>query len=96
MEVITGAEGPEYLRGPYVGKEGIAGATIKNIATPIRNGTRIQQKGQDNHKCLEKSSENVELETGSEEAKTSQKLVGPQRGQVVQVWFGKEKKPEGQ
>ena len=39
MEVIIGAEMLEYLRGPYAGKEDITGATTKNIATPIINGT---------------------------------------------------------
>jgi hypothetical protein len=110
MEVITGAKAPEYLRGPYVGKEGIAGATTKNIATPVRNGTnhRVQNtkvkscpnkdstKTQNNHKSLEKNSENVESETESEEAKASPKPVGPKRGQVVQVWFGRKKRsPRG-
>ena len=36
MEVITGVEAPEYLRGPYVGEESIVGAITKNVATPIR------------------------------------------------------------
>ena len=73
MEVITGAEAPKYLRGPYAGKDSITGATTKNILTPVRNGTshKVQNtkvkscpnkdsiKTQDNHKCLEKNSENV-------------------------------------
>jgi hypothetical protein len=46
----------------------------------------------DNHKHLEKGSENAELETKSEEAKTSQIPVGPQKGQVMQVWFGRKKR----
>jgi hypothetical protein len=91
MEVITGVEAPKYLRGPYARKEDIIGATTKNIATPIINGTshKLQNtetkpcqskdltRTQDNHKCLEKSSENAELETESEEAKTSRIPVGP-------------------
>jgi hypothetical protein len=110
MEVITGVEAPEYLRGPYVGKEGIVDATTKNIATPVRDGTRhkVQDtkvescsnedstKTQDNHKRLEKNSENVESETESKEAKASPVPVGPKIGQVVQVWFGRKKiSPKG-
>ena len=110
MEVITGAEAPEYLRGPYVGEEGIAGAITKNVATPTRNGIRhkVQDikvescpnkdstKTQDNHKWLEKNNENVELETESEEAKTLPVPTGPKRGQVVLVWFGRKKRsPKG-
>ena len=92
MEVITGAEAPEYLRGPYARKEGIAGATTKNIAIPVRDGTRhkVQDtkvescsnedstKTQDNHKRLEKNSENVESETESEGVKPVP--VGPKKG----------------
>jgi hypothetical protein len=100
----------EYLRGHYAGKEDITGATTKNIAAPIINGTshKVQNtktkpcqnkdstRTQDNHKRLEKNSENVESELESEEAKTSQIPVGPQKGQVVQVWFGKKKRnPRG-
>ena len=73
MEVITRAEVPEYLRGPYTEKEDITSATTKNVAAPIKNGTshKVQNtkvkscpnkdsiKTQDNHKCLEKNSENV-------------------------------------
>ena len=110
MEVITGAEAPEYLRGPYVGEDNIAGAITKNVATPVRNGTRhkVQDskdelcpnkdstKIQANRKQLEKNSENVESETESEEAKTLQALIGPKRGQVVQVWFRKKRRsPRG-
>uniref|UniRef100_A0A2N9F0K1 Reverse transcriptase domain-containing protein n=1 Tax=Fagus sylvatica TaxID=28930 RepID=A0A2N9F0K1_FAGSY len=98
MEVITGVEVPAYLRGPYAGKEDITGATTKNIATPIINSTshKVQNtetkpcqnkdstRTQDNHKRLEKNSENVESETESEEAKTSRIPVGPQKGQGVQ------------
>jgi hypothetical protein len=97
MEVIKGAEAFEYLRGPYAGKEGIAGAITKNIAKPVRNGTRhkVQDtkvesypskdsiKTPDNHKRLKKNSENVELETESEEARISPIPVGPKKGQVV-------------
>jgi hypothetical protein len=110
MEVITGVEVPAYLRGPYAGKEDITGATTKNIATPIINSTshKVQNtetkpcqnkdstRTQDNHKRLEKNSENAESETESEEAKTSRIPVGPQKGQGVQVWFGKKKRsPRG-
>ena len=105
-----GVEALEYLRGPYARKEGIAGAITKNIATPIRNGTNHKVKNtkvkscpnkdstktQDNHKWLEKNSENVESETESEEAKTLPIPVGPKKGQVVQVWFGRKKRsPRG-
>ncbi len=97
MEVIKGAEAFEYLRGPYAGKEGIAGAITKNIAKPVRNGTRhkVQDtkvesypskdsiKTPDNRKRLKKNSENVELETESEEARISPIPVGPKKGQVV-------------
>ena len=108
MEVITGAEAPEYLRGPYARKEGIAGATTKNIAIPVRDGTRHKVQDtkvescpnkdstetQDNHKRLEKNNKNVESEIESEEAKASP--VGPKKGQVVQVWFGRKKRsPRG-
>jgi hypothetical protein len=39
MEVIMEAEAPEYLKGPYAGKQDITGAATKNIATPIINVT---------------------------------------------------------
>jgi hypothetical protein len=53
-------------------------------------------KTQNNHKRLEKNSKNVESETESEEAKASPVPVGPKRGQVVQVWFGRKKRsPRG-
>ena len=94
MEVITGAEAPKYLRGPYVGEDGIVDAITKNVATPVGNGIRHKvqdskvklcpnkdsSKIQDNHKRLEKNSENVESETESEEAKILQAPVGPKRG----------------
>jgi hypothetical protein len=110
MEVITGAEAPKYLRRPYVGEDDIVGAITKNVATPVGNGIRhkVQDskdelcpnkdsiKIQANRKRLEKNSENVESETESEEAKTLQELIGPKRGQVVQVWFGKKRRsPRG-
>jgi hypothetical protein len=110
MEVITRVEASEYFRGPYAGKEDITGATTKNIATPRINGTshKLQNtktkpcqskdstKTQDSHKRLEKNSENAESETEYEEAKTSRILVGPQKSQVVQVWFGRKKRsPRG-
>uniref|UniRef100_A0A2N9END3 Retrotransposon gag domain-containing protein n=1 Tax=Fagus sylvatica TaxID=28930 RepID=A0A2N9END3_FAGSY len=99
MEVITGAKAPEYLRGPYVGEDGIAGTITKNVATPVKNGTghklqdskmeshpsRDSTKTQNNHKRLEKNNENVKSETESEEAKTLPVLVEPKRGQMVQV-----------
>uniref|UniRef100_A0A2N9EX14 Uncharacterized protein n=1 Tax=Fagus sylvatica TaxID=28930 RepID=A0A2N9EX14_FAGSY len=51
MEVITRAKALKYLRGPYAGKESIAGATSKNIAIPVRNGishkvqnTKVEKK----------------------------------------------------
>ena len=91
MEVITGAEAPEYLRRPYVGEESIAGVITKNVATPVRNykgqDTKVEScpnkdstKTQDNHKWLEKNSENVESETESKEAKTLPVPIGPKRG----------------
>ena len=94
MEVITGVEVPKYLKGNYAGKEDITGATTKNIAAPIINGTshKVQNtetkpcqnkdstRTQDNQKRLEKNSKNAESETESEEAKTSQIPVGPQKG----------------
>ena len=110
MEVITGVEAPEYLRGPHIGEEGIAGAITKNVAMPVRNDTRhkVQDskvelcpnkdstKIQDSHKRLEKDSKNVESKTGSEEAKTIPAHIGPKRGQVVQVWFSKKRRsPRG-
>ena len=107
MEVITRAEAPEYLRGPYIGAKGIVGAITKNVATLVRNHkvqvTKVEScpnkdstKTQDNHKRLEKNSENVESETESEEAKTLSVPIGPKRGQVVQVWFGSKKRsPRG-
>jgi hypothetical protein len=92
MEVITGAEAPEYLRGPYAGKEGIASATTKSIVTPVKGDTRHKgqdakvescpnkdsTKSQNNHKRLEKNSKNVESETKSEGVKPV--LVGPKKG----------------
>jgi hypothetical protein len=47
MEVITGVEAPEYLKGPYTRKEDAIGATTKNIATPIVNGAshKVQSTG---------------------------------------------------
>ena len=107
MEVKMGAEAPEYLRGPYDGKEDITGVTT---TTPVINGIghKVQNtetkscqnkdstRTQNNHKRLEKNSENAESKTESEEAKTSQILVGPQKGQVVHVWFGRKKRsPRG-
>ena len=39
MEVITGAEAPEYLKGPYVRKEDIIDIPTKDIVIPImKNG----------------------------------------------------------
>ncbi len=88
----------------------VQGATTKNFATPVRDGTRhkVQDtkiescpnkdstKTQDNRKRLEKNSEKVEFETKSEEAKASPVPVGLKRGQVVQVWFGRKKRsPRG-
>ena len=92
MEVITGAEAPEYLRGPYARKEGIAGATTKSIVTLVKGDTRHKRqdakvkscpnkdstKSQNNHKRLEKNSENVESETESEGVKPVP--VGPKKG----------------
>ena len=60
------------------------------VAKPCRGknleGTR------DNHKLLEKGSENAESETESEEVKTSHTPLWPQKGQMVQVWFGRKKR----
>ena len=94
MEVITGAEALKYLRGPYVRKDGIAGAITENVAMPVGNGTRhkVQDskaesypnkdstKNQDNHKRLEKNSENGELEIESEENKAFLAPIGLRRG----------------
>ena len=91
MEVITGAEALEYLRGPYVREESVAGVITKNEVTPVRNHkvqdakvescpNKDSTKTQDNHKWLEKNSENVESETESEEAKTLPVPIGPKRG----------------
>ena len=45
---------------------------------------------------MKKNNENAESEIESKEAKTSQIPVGPQKGQVVQVWFGRKKRsPRG-
>ena len=38
MEMITGAEAPEYLKGPYARKEDTIGAPTKDIAAPTMNG----------------------------------------------------------
>jgi hypothetical protein len=38
MEVITGAEALEYLKGPYARREDTIGVTTKDIATPTMNG----------------------------------------------------------
>ena len=39
MEVITGAEAPEYLKGPYARKEDTVDTPAKDIAMPIiKNG----------------------------------------------------------
>ena len=103
MEVITGAEAPEYLRGPYVGKEDIIGTTTTNITTLRINGTGHKVQNTETkpcqtkdstrtHKRLEKNSENLESETESKEPKISQAPVGPQKGQVVHVWFGRKKR----
>ena len=110
MEVITGAKAPEYLRGPYAGKEDITGATTKNIATPIINSTshKVQNtetkpcqnkdlmRTQNNHKRLEKNSENAESKTESEEAKnfTNTSRATKRPSGTCLVWQ-KEKKPEG-
>ena len=56
MEVIMGAEAPEYLRGLYAGKEGIVGAITKNIATPVRNGTRHKVQDTKVESCPNKDS----------------------------------------
>ena len=45
MEVITGAEAPEYLKGPYVRKEDIIDIPTKDIVIPIMKngiGHRVQ------------------------------------------------------
>jgi hypothetical protein len=110
MKVITGSKAPKYLRGLYVGENGTTVATTKNIATPVKGDieykvqdTRAESypnknstETQDNHKRLEKNSENGELETESEENKAFPAPVGPRKGQVVQVWFGRKKRsPRG-
>uniref|UniRef100_A0A2N9G346 Uncharacterized protein n=1 Tax=Fagus sylvatica TaxID=28930 RepID=A0A2N9G346_FAGSY len=98
MEMITGAEAPEYLKGPCAKKEDTIGAPTKDIATPTMNGVghKVQStvakpcRGKDlegtreNHKRLEKGSENAESETESEEVKTSHTPMWPQKGQMVQ------------
>ena len=106
MEVITGAETPEYLRGPYGGENGTAVTTTKNIATRVKGDTghtvqdtraesypnKNSKETQDKHKRLEKNSKSVESETESKEIKALPAPVGPRRGQVVQVWFGRKKR----
>ena len=45
MEVITGAETPEYLKGPYVQKEDTIDTPAKDIVIPIMKngiGHRVQ------------------------------------------------------
>ena len=49
MEVITRAEASEYLRGPYARKKEITGATTKNIATSIINGTSHKLQNTNTH-----------------------------------------------
>ena len=106
MEMITGAEAPEYLKGPYARKEDTIGAPTKDIAAPTMNGVghKVQsmvakpcwgkdlEGTRDNHKRLEKGSENAESKTESEEVKTSHTPMWPQKGQMVQVWFGRKKR----
>ena len=49
MEVIKGAEALEYLRGPYAGKEGIAGAITKKYCITSKEWHKAQgarHKGQ--------------------------------------------------
>uniref|UniRef100_A0A2N9IUX1 Uncharacterized protein n=1 Tax=Fagus sylvatica TaxID=28930 RepID=A0A2N9IUX1_FAGSY len=98
MEMITGAEAPEYLKRPCAKKEDTIGAPTKDIATPTMNGVghKVQstvakpcrgkdlEGTRDNHKRLEKGSENAESETESEEVKTSHTPMWPQKGQMVQ------------
>ena len=92
MEVITRAEALKYLRGPYAKKVDTVVMTTKNIATPGKDSIKTQ----DNHKRLEKNSENVKSEAESEETKALPASVEPKRGQVVQVWFGRKKRsPRG-
>ena len=42
MEVITGAEASEYLRGPYVRGNGTTVVITKNIATPVKGDTEYK------------------------------------------------------
>ena len=76
MEVITRAEAPEYLKGPYARKEDTVDTPVKDIAMPIiKNGIghRVQstvtkpyrvkdlKKTRDDHKRQEKGSENTKI-----------------------------------
>ncbi len=85
MEVITGAEAPEYLKGPYVQKEDTINIPTKDIVIPIMKngrGHRMQsmvtkpyrgkesKKTRNDHRCLEKDNENIESETESKKVKT--------------------------
>jgi hypothetical protein len=107
MEVITGAKAPEYLKGPYIQKEDTTNTLAKDTAIPIMKngiGHRMQstitkpyqgkepEKTRNDHKRLEKGSENTE----SEKVKTSYVPILPQNYQTVQVWFGRKKRsPRG-
>ncbi len=118
MEVITGAEAPEYLKGPYIQnrKEDIAITMTKdeknadipivrdNISHKIQSTTTKPHRGKEpekirnDHKCLEKVSENFESETEFKKINTSSSHtpILPQNYQTVQVWFGKRKRsPRG-
>jgi hypothetical protein len=111
MEVITGAEAPEYLKGPCTRKEDTIDTPTKDIVIPIKKdgiSHRVQsmvtepyrgkglEKTRDDHKRLEKGSENTESETKSEKVKASYMPIQPQNFQTVQVWFGRKKRsPRG-
>jgi hypothetical protein len=110
MEIITGAEALEYLRGPHIRENGVGVATTKHIVTPVKRdiGYKVQDikaelysnrnstETRANHKRLEKNSEKDELETEPEENKVLSAPVRPRKGQMVQVWFGRKKRsPRG-
>jgi hypothetical protein len=106
MDVITGVEALEYLKGPYIQKKDTTNTLARDIAIPImKNGighkmqstiTKPHQdkepkKTQNDHKRLEKGSENTKSETESEKVKTSCVPILPQNYEIVQVWFGRKK-----
>jgi hypothetical protein len=98
MEVIIGAEAPEYLKRPYAWKEDTVDTPAKDIVmTKIKNGIghKVQstvtkpyrgkdlKKTRDDHKCLEKGSENTKSKAESEKVKTAYMPILPQNCRTV-------------